>query len=181
MLAGSGTSQPLGSPGGLSGGLGLNSGTNLSPQTNSKTAQDSKATDSDKKDSSAAADKSGSSSDSDSKEKALSFGGGAILGVASTSEKEGIKEFNGKSKYKDWYFVYDPAAEAANPKGGGLITGPYTGHTFSNGSTGIGTPASQLASPNQPSGFGQPIGTGVAGSFDTGSSSGSSAGSSPKQ
>ena len=54
--------------------------------------------------------------------------------------------------------------EAANPNGGGLISGPYTGKTFGGaGSQGIGTPAGQLASPNQPSGFGQPIGSGFGG------------------
>ncbi len=87
------------------------------------------------------------------------FGAGAIIGVASSSDKEGIKEFAEKKKYKEWYFVYDPALERATPNGGGLITGPYTGKTFGVGSSGIGTPAGQLASPDaQPRGFGQPIG-----------------------
>jgi type II secretory pathway pseudopilin PulG len=113
----------------------------------------------------------GGSSSQSSNQQALSFGGGAILGVASVSEREGIKEFNEKSKYKEWYFVYDPAMEATNPNGGALISGPYTGRTYSTGSVGIGTPASQLASPNQPSGFGQPIGSGFSGT-SSGASSG---------
>lgn len=40
-----------------------------------------------------------------------SIGGGAIVGVASTSDKEGLKEIDGKTKYSDWEFVYDPALD----------------------------------------------------------------------
>src|SRR5579864_4684248 len=47
------------------------------------------------------------------------FGGGAIIGVASTSDKIGIHEFNKKKKYSEWQFVYDP-----NLDRGGLIVGP---------------------------------------------------------
>jgi type II secretory pathway pseudopilin PulG len=47
------------------------------------------------------------------------FGGGAIVGVASTSDKIGIHEFNKKKKYSEWQFVYDP-----NLDRGGLIVGP---------------------------------------------------------
>jgi len=36
------------------------------------------------------------------------FGGGAIVGVASSSEQESLKELNGKNHYNDWEFVYDP-------------------------------------------------------------------------
>ncbi len=48
------------------------------------------------------------------------FGGGAIIGVASTSEAESLKEFDSKNHYNDWKFVYDPAIDR-----GGLINGPY--------------------------------------------------------
>jgi type II secretory pathway pseudopilin PulG len=86
--------------------------------------------------------------------------GGMIIGVASTSKAEGIHEFNGKSKYNEWYFVYDPTIDR-----GGLITGPYTGKTFSAG-TGASipgaTPAGQqsggFGQPIRPGGFGQPMG-----------------------
>ena len=47
------------------------------------------------------------------------FGGGAIIGVVSTSDKQGIHEFNKKKKYSEWQFVYDP-----NLDRGGLIVGP---------------------------------------------------------
>lgn len=48
------------------------------------------------------------------------FGGGPIVGVASTSEKESIRIYNKKDHYKDWQFIYDPTSDR-----GGLITGPY--------------------------------------------------------
>jgi type II secretory pathway pseudopilin PulG len=36
------------------------------------------------------------------------LGGGPIVGVASTSKKESIKELNKKTHYNEWEFVYDP-------------------------------------------------------------------------
>jgi type II secretory pathway pseudopilin PulG len=48
------------------------------------------------------------------------FGGGPIVGVASTSEKASIRIYNKKDHYKDWQFIYDPSSDR-----GGLITGPY--------------------------------------------------------
>jgi hypothetical protein len=47
------------------------------------------------------------------------FGGSAIVGVASSSPKKTIREFNRKNHYKDWQFVYDP-----NLDRGGMLTGP---------------------------------------------------------
>ncbi|MGH9565895.1 MAG: hypothetical protein ACRD4I_07930 [Candidatus Angelobacter sp.] len=43
----------------------------------------------------------------------LQVGGGGIIGVASTSKKTGIKEFNDRSEYDEWLFVYDPRLEQA--------------------------------------------------------------------
>jgi type II secretory pathway pseudopilin PulG len=48
------------------------------------------------------------------------FGGGPIIGVASTSKATSIREYNHKRKYSDWQFVYDPTADR-----GGLIRTPY--------------------------------------------------------
>ncbi len=48
------------------------------------------------------------------------FGGGPIVGVASTSKKESIRIYNKKDHYNDWQFIYDPTSDR-----GGLITGPY--------------------------------------------------------
>lgn len=39
------------------------------------------------------------------------MGGGPIVGVSSTSEKEGLKEINAQTKYSDWEFVYDPTLD----------------------------------------------------------------------
>jgi len=39
------------------------------------------------------------------------FGGGPVVGVASTSKKESIKILNKKSHYNDWEFVYDPSLD----------------------------------------------------------------------
>jgi len=58
-------------------------------------------------------------------------GGGQIMGVASVSKKQGIKEFNDKDHYDEWYFVYDLRLEqsggsgvtVATPRAGGNTTG----------------------------------------------------------
>ncbi len=39
------------------------------------------------------------------------FGGGPVVGVASTSKKESIKQLNKKNHYNDWEFVYDPTLD----------------------------------------------------------------------
>ncbi len=46
-------------------------------------------------------------------------GGGPIVGVVSTSKKEGIREFNHKKKYEEWQFIYDPSTDR-----GGLLSTP---------------------------------------------------------
>jgi type II secretory pathway pseudopilin PulG len=56
------------------------------------------------------------------------FGGGPFIGVASTSEKTGIHEFNNKKKYNQWLFVYDQTqdiAAACSTCVGVIIKGPY--------------------------------------------------------
>ena len=88
------------------------------------------------------------------------FGGGPIVGVASASKENTIREFNHKHKYNEWQFVYDPTTDR-----GALLTTPsqpmlqlsnqplqngQTGNTNTNGSafgqsTGFG---------NNQSGFG---------------------------
>jgi type II secretory pathway pseudopilin PulG len=47
------------------------------------------------------------------------FGGGPIVGVASISKAQTIREFNHKNHYDKWQFIYDPTMDR-----GGLITGP---------------------------------------------------------
>jgi len=48
------------------------------------------------------------------------FGGGAIVGVASKSKQKTIRVFNDKNHYSDWYFIYDTTALAQ-----GLLVGPW--------------------------------------------------------
>jgi type II secretory pathway pseudopilin PulG len=60
------------------------------------------------------------------------FGGGPILGVASTSKAKSIRVFYDKNHYNDWLFIYVPQADR-----GGLLTGPVS----LNGPTGnLGIP-----------------------------------------
>jgi len=47
------------------------------------------------------------------------LGGGAILGVVSTSKTKGFHEFDHKSQYNDWKFYFDPGFDRGFP-----ITGP---------------------------------------------------------
>jgi type II secretory pathway pseudopilin PulG len=70
-----------------------------------------------------AADAKSSSDSADQGNNVL--GGGAILGVASTSKAKSIREFNKKNHYNEWLFVYDQ-----NSDRGGLLQGPLqTGGT----------------------------------------------------
>jgi type II secretory pathway pseudopilin PulG len=72
------------------------------------------------------------------------FGGGGIIGVASTSPKKSFHVFNNKDHYKDWAFVYDPSSDRGN-----LITGPYNGPpTFGTGAGQI--PGAQTPGQMQP-------------------------------
>jgi type II secretory pathway pseudopilin PulG len=65
------------------------------------------------------------------------FGGGPIVGVASTSKASSIREFNHKNHYDKWQFIYDPTMDR-----GGLITTPAQ-------------PALQVAVPLQQNSAGQ--------------------------
>ena len=47
------------------------------------------------------------------------FGGGPILGVASTSKKQSIRVFFTKNHYNDWLFIYMKQTDR-----GGLLVGP---------------------------------------------------------
>lgn len=101
-------------------------------------------------------------------------GGGQIIGVASTSKKQSIKEFNDKDHYDEWYFVYDLRLEqsggtgvtVAEPRLGGSTTGGST--TGGGGTTGTsgtqqppsGTDSGQPPQP-PPTGTPQPPPTGT--------------------
>ena len=87
-------------------------------------------------------------------------GGGQIIGVASVSKKQSIKEFNDKDHYDEWYFVYDLRLEqsggtgvtVAGPRIGG--SSASIGDSTSTGSSGTQPPPAG-ANPGQP----QPSGT----------------------
>jgi len=104
------------------------------------------------------------SSSSSSGPNGQTFGGGPILGVASTSKAKTIRVFFDKNHYKDWYFIYLPMASLGAPTGG-LLTGPIN----PNGPTGGG-----LISGQTPGGAAGQGGTGP-----TGIGSGLGLGSSP--
>jgi len=76
------------------------------------------------------------------------FGGGAIVGVASKSKDPTIRIFNKKKTYDEWQFIYAPMLDFQNT----LLRGPYNGQTAQSGQ--FGTPANQL----NKSGTGQPTG-----------------------
>jgi type II secretory pathway pseudopilin PulG len=50
---------------------------------------------------------------------AQTFGGGPMVGVASTSKEKSIRIFNKKEHYNEWQFVYDPSSDR-----GGLLATP---------------------------------------------------------
>jgi type II secretory pathway pseudopilin PulG len=86
------------------------------------------------------------------------FGGGPVVGVASTSNKKSIREFNKKNHYKDWQFIYDPSSDR-----GGLLNTPAqpnlnaslnnSGQT--NSQTGPGQAQGFGPQTQQPTNFGQ--------------------------
>jgi len=82
------------------------------------------------------------------------YGGGAMVGVASTNTNlfyPAVREFNKKHLYNEWQFMYDPQADR-----GGLPTGPWQPATFlgqAGAQKPVGTAADQISSP-----VGQPAG-----------------------
>src|SRR5271166_1973643 len=89
------------------------------------------------------------------------FGGGAIVGVASLSKDPTIRIYNKKKTYDEWQFIYNPLMDRINV----LLRGPYQPTII--GGAQIGAPAGQLnqsgqgAFGQQQTGFGQqPSGSG---------------------
>ncbi len=83
------------------------------------------------------------------------FGGGAIVGVASLDKDPTIRVYNKKKTYNEWVFIYNPMMDQQNV----LLRGPYQPTTI--GGAQVGTPAGQMNNQQsgfgqQPSGFGQP-------------------------
>jgi type II secretory pathway pseudopilin PulG len=80
---------------------------------------------------------------------AQTFGGGPMVGVASTSKEKSIRVFNKKDHYNQWQFIYDPSSDR-----GGLLATPSQPQPGLQGSTGItqtgATGAPGGAMPGQP-------------------------------
>jgi hypothetical protein len=122
---------------------------------------------------------SGSSSSSSSGFNGPTFGGGPILGVASTSKAKSIRIFNDKNHYNDWLFVFLPQM---NQKG--LLVGPVS----TNGPTaGFGGGLTPGQTPGQGTGqgfgqgFGQGSSTGGPGQTTSPSQPTQNSGSTPQQ
>jgi type II secretory pathway pseudopilin PulG len=86
------------------------------------------------------------------------FGGGPIVGVASTSKDKTIRVFSKKDHYYEWQFVYDPNSDRGgllttpNQPGqqgaGGALQGVQGGANPQNGP--FGNPGSNFGQGNQP-------------------------------
>src|SRR5579871_5506583 len=88
------------------------------------------------------------------------FGGAPIVGVASTSKKDTIREYDHKKKYDQWKFIYDPTMDVA----GRLITTPYQPQLAGFGMQGSQNLNGQNGSSSQPAnGFGNNNGFGSSG------------------
>ncbi len=70
------------------------------------------------------------------------FGGGAVVGVASLSKDPTIRIYNKKKTYNEWQFIYNPMMDQNNV----LLRGPYQPITI--GGNQVGTPASQMNGQN---------------------------------
>jgi hypothetical protein len=83
-------------------------------------------------------------------------GGGQIIGVASTSKKQAIKEFNDKDHYDEWYFVYDLRLEQSGGTGVTVAEPRAGGSSTTGGGTSGTSPAGTNSGQPQPSGTPQP-------------------------
>ena len=83
-------------------------------------------------------------------------GGGQIIGVASTSKKQSIKEFNDKDHYDEWYFVYDLRLEQSGSTGVTVAEPRVGGSSTPGGGTSGGSPAGPNSGQPQPTGTPQP-------------------------
>jgi hypothetical protein len=70
------------------------------------------------------------------------LGGGAVLGVVSKMKTEGIHSFGDKTKYNEWFFIYDPTQDR-----GQLLVGPYNPNMFLGATSGTGLNPTNSNSP----------------------------------
>jgi type II secretory pathway pseudopilin PulG len=76
------------------------------------------------------------------------FGGGPMVGVASTSKAKSIRVFNKKDHYDQWQFIYDPSSDR-----GGLLTTPNQPPLQGATAVQAGAPGAP-ATPGAPGAFG---------------------------
>jgi len=79
-----------------------------------------------------------------------SFGGGGIVGVATTNTEESIRIYNKKNHYNEWLFAYNPSQDR-----GGLPKGPYEPSLQAILPGQLGQPGMQNGLGQGQSGFGQ--------------------------
>jgi len=108
-------------PGGAPGSAPTQTGTEKRQVTNTDTtSSDSDNSPSAPVETTGSSSSTGSGSGPSSGGSAQVFGGGAIMGVASTNKAKTIREFCSKSHYKDWLFIYDPTSDR-----GGTLNTPW--------------------------------------------------------
>jgi type II secretory pathway pseudopilin PulG len=78
------------------------------------------------------------------------FGGGGIVGVATTNTEESIRIYNKKNHYNEWLFAYNPSQDR-----GGLPKGPYEPSLQAILPGQLGQPGTQNGLGQGQSGFGQ--------------------------
>jgi type II secretory pathway pseudopilin PulG len=96
------------------------------------------------------------------------LGGGPVLGVVSKSKGEGIHAFASKTKYNEWFFIYDPGQDR-----GQALVGPYNPNMFL-GAAGAGLGNPTPGSPGAPGSLGATGGPGTVGAGTSGIGAGSS-------
>lgn len=87
------------------------------------------------------------------------FGGGAIVGFSVPSQKESLKEYEGKNHYNEWQFVYDPTLDTTLRGGGVGGAGAIPGNTPGGVNPGLNFPGGNPMSPGNPT---TPTGPGAA-------------------
>jgi type II secretory pathway pseudopilin PulG len=129
--------QMVGAPGG--GVRPAGPGDTNTPQVTGLPGQQNQpGSDSEKPDAAVDQKSADSSNDSGAAPGGQVFGGGPILGVASSSKAKTIREFNKKNHYNEWVFVYDLRSDR-----GGLLKGPLqTGNAMGGDVNGL-APAGQ--------------------------------------
>lgn len=81
------------------------------------------------------------------------FGGGAIVGFSVPSQKESLKEYEGKNHYNEWQFVYDPTVDATLRGGGVGGAGSIPGNTPGGVNPGLNVPGANPMSPGMTPGL----------------------------